>query len=330
MRYLIEIYVTAWEWIQDTRGTAAARRQQANKEQKSIWTFLSQGAAGGTIGYFLVLLCWLGIQPSGLGLVYVVGLPIFLFLGAVFGAVVGVFIWCVSMLLNSRLGFVARAFIILSVTTFLGILLANLSGLSPTEKPPLDLALGLAGMLALPIVVMTGSSISPGHLLWLGSGPWSTRDNFGSWVAYPTGFLLRFVSVLGFFETLMMLVWISAASAEWLEFSETEYVAAIVMAAFYFPTSFFFSLKTPRKALLLPTVIFLNVPLAAWVIRLTNFATEGSTFLAYVFLAVIGLWAVYTLACLIAPAPVQPAIQTWRGTMAKRIFPMNDDYQVRR
>jgi hypothetical protein len=330
MRYLIEIYVTVWEWIQDARGTAAARSQQEKKEQKPILTFLSQGAAGGAIGYYLTLLCWLGIHPSGWTLVYLVLLPIFLFPGAVLGAVIGAFIWCVSMLLNRRLGFVARAFIVVSVTTLQGILLSYFLDLSPIEQPPLALALGLAGVFELPIVLMTGSSIRPCHLLWLGSGPRSTRDNIGSWIAYPAGFLLRVVSAIGIFEALMMLVWISVAPAQWLELSTTMYVAAIVMAAFYFPTSLFFSLKTPGKGLLLPTVIFLNVPMAAWVIRLTNIATEMSTFLAYVFLAVICLWAAYTLACLIAPAPPQPAIKSWRETMYTRIFPINDDCRVQR
>jgi len=324
MRYLIEIYVTAWEWIQDTRGTLAARKGRRKPEQKRIWTFLSQGAAGGAIGYFLMLLCCLGIQPGGWSLVYLVILPIFLFLGAVLGVVVGVFLWLVSLLLQRRLGFAARAFVVFSVTTLLGILLSYLLDLSPTAPAPVALIVVLAGVLEFPIVLMTGSSIRPCHLLLLGAEPRNTRHNFGSWISYPTGFLLRVVSIFGLFESVMLLaLWISVTPQEWWELSGPVYEAAVVLAVFYFPTSVYLSFKTPRKALLLPTVVLLNVPMAAGIVHLTNVATEVSIFLSYLLLTPICLWAAYTLGCLIAPAPVQPVIKSWKETMATRILPTN-------
>ena len=324
MRYLVEIYVTAWEWIQDTRGAAAGRKQKREPEQKTIWTFLSQGAVGGAIGNFLALLCCLEIWPSGWSFLYLVILPIYLILGAVLGIVVAVFIWLVSTLLKTRLGFVARAFIVVGVTTLLGRLLSYLIDFSPTEQPQVALMVGLACVLELPIVLLTGSSIRSCHLLLLGAGPRHTRHNFGSWISYPFGFLLRVVSVFGLFEILMMLaLWISAPMQEWWELSGFEYEAVIVMAVFYFPISVYYSFKTPRKALLLPMVIFLNVPMAAGIAHLTNIATEVSIFLAYLLSTVICLWVAYTFGCLIAPAPVQPEIKSWRETMATRIFPRN-------
>jgi hypothetical protein len=322
MRYLIEIYLTAWEWIQDTRGTLAGRKRR--REQKPIWTFLSQGAVGGAIGYFLMLLCCLEIQPGGWSLVYLVILPIFLFLGAVLGVVIGIFIWLVSLLLQRRLGFVARTFVVVSVTTFLGVLLSYLLDMSPTEQPPMVVIVGLAAVLELPMVLMTGSSIRPCHLLLLGAGPRNTRHNFGSWISYPAGFFLRVVSVFGLFESLMLLaLWISVTPQEWGGLSAPAYEAALVLAVFYFPTSVYLSFKTPRKALLLPTVVLLNVPMAAGIVHLTNVATEVSIFFSYLLLAPICLWAAYTLGCLIAPAPVQPVIKSWSETMATRIFPTN-------
>jgi len=324
MRYLIEIYVTAWEWIQDRRGIAAARRAQEKRENKKLWTFLSQGAVGGAIGYFLLLLCTAGIQPGGWSLVYPVILPIFLLLGAILGVVISVFVWLGSLLFKRKLKFVARAMIVAGVTTLLSVLLAYLLDARPTPQSPLSTTVSLLCVLELPIVLLTGSSIRPCHLLLLGAGPHNTRHNFGSWIMYPTGFLLRVVSIFGLFEALMMLaLWMTAPTQEWWQLSAPEYEAVIVLAVFYFPTSVYFSFKTPRKALLPLTVIFLNLPMAAGILHLTNFATGLSIFLSYLFLGLICLWAAYALGCLIAPAPVQPVIKSWRETMATRIFPTN-------
>jgi hypothetical protein len=141
--------------------------------------------------------------------------------------------------------------------------------------------------------------------------------------------MLRVVSVFGLLEALMMLVlWILATPQAWYGLSAHEYEGAIVLAVFYFPTSVYFSFITPRKALLLPTVIFLHVPMAAEIAHLTNIATEFSVFLSYLLLAQVCLWAAYTLGYLIAPAPVQPAIKSWKETMAPRIFPTSNAYQV--
>jgi len=319
MRYLIEIYVRAWEWIQDTRGTAAARKQQREAETKAIWTFLSQGAVGGAIGYFLLVLCVLGIYPRSWSLGYPILLPIILFFGAVVGVFVSAFIWLGSVLFKSRLGFIARAMIVAGVTMLLSLLLSDLRPIAQSE---LTLIVGFACVLELPIVLMTGSSIRPCHLLLLGAGTRNTRHNFGSWISYPAGFLLRVVSVFGFFEALMALaLWISATSQEWWELSAYEYEGAIVLAVFYFPTSVYFSFKTPRKTLLLPTVLFLHVPMAAEIVHLTNAATAVSVFLSYLLLAQVCLWAAYTLGYLISPAPVRLVIKSWKETMATRIFP---------
>ena len=321
MRHLIEIGLTVAEWIEDTRGRLAAPAQPGEIETKSILTFLSQGAVGGAIGYFLMLFCFLNIHPSSWSLIYVFVVPMLLLLGVILGIVPAVFVWLASVLLKRKLEFVARS-VVIGVTALLGVCFAYLLDLP--EPPPLSWAVALAYVLELPVVLMTGSSLRPCHLLFLGAGPRTARHNFGSWISFPTGFLLRIVSIFGIFETLMILaLWISVPPGEWWEFSGPEHVAAIVLAFFYFPTSLYFSLKTPRKSLLLPAVIILNLPVAAWIVQLTKIATEASTFLSYFLLALICLWAAYTFGCLITPAPVQPAIKSWRETMAQRILPTN-------
>jgi len=330
MRYLFEIYVTAWEWIQDKRGAAAARKTEQKPDSKTIWTFLSQGAVGGAIGYFLLLLCVLGMFQSSWSLLHLFILPIMLFLGASLGAVVGAFVWLGSVLLKRKLGFVARAFLVTGVTTLLSLLFSYLLDLSPTEQP-VALTVGFACVFELPVVLLTGSSIRPCHMLFLGAAQRSARQDFSSWLSYVAGFLLRVVSIFGLFETALLLaLCIFATPNASLELASPEFVVAIVLAVSYFPTSVYLSFKTPRKGLVLPTVFFLNVPLVAWILRLANVATEASVFLAYALLVLLCLWAAYAVAILIAPAPIQPAIKSWRETMAPRIFPINSECQVRR
>ena|ERR1051325_3322338 len=112
MRYLIEIYLTAWEWIQDRRGRADARRTQPQTETKTIRTFLSQGAIGGAIGYFLLMLYVLLFYPRTWSFVYLFILPIFLAIGASLGIFISVFVWLGSLVFKRKLSFVARAIIV--------------------------------------------------------------------------------------------------------------------------------------------------------------------------------------------------------------------------
>jgi hypothetical protein len=209
------------------------------------------------------------------------------------------------------------------VTTLLSGLLAYVLDARPATQSALLTTVTLVCVLEFPIVLLTGSSIRPCHLLLFGAGVHNPRPEFGSWICYVAGFLLRVVSIFGLLETFLILsLAISAPPAEWPEFSRPGRLAAMVLAAFYFPTSVYFSFKTPRK-LLLPTVVFLNVPLAVWIFGLATAATEASVLLSYCLSTLLGLWAGYTVAFLIAPAPVQPAIKSWRATMATRIFPTN-------
>lgn len=330
MRYLFEIYVTAWEWIQDRRGAAAAHKAQQKPDSKTIWTFLSQGAVGGAIGYFLLLLSVLEIYQSSWSLLHLFTLPIMLFLGAGLGAVVAGFVWLGSVLLKRKLGFVARALLVTGATTLLSLLFSYQFDLSPTEQQ-VALTVGFACVLELPIVLLTGSSIRPCHMLFLGAAERRARPDFSSWLSYVAGFLLRVVSIFGLFETALLLaLCIFATPKESLELASPEFVVAIVLAVFYFPISVYLSFKTPRKGLVLPATFFLNVPLVAWILRLANVATEASVLLAYALLVLLCLWAAYAVAIMIAPAPVQPAIKSWRETMAPRIFPIKSECQVRR
>jgi hypothetical protein len=306
MRTLIEICLTVCEWIQERNIRRAARKAARECERKSVLTFLSQGAVGGMVGYFLLVLAFITLlqKASFYSLALCVVLPLGLAFGAIWGSIPAGFVWLLAKLLKRTPGFVARSAIVLGITKLLGVALSYLINELPSEQWSLLWKVGFVSAWVLPIVLMTGSNIRPCHLIFLGARPRSKRHNFGSWLAFPTGTLLRMASILALFESVLVLaIWISAAASEWVDLPASERLPEIALAVIYFATSTYLSLKTPRKLVLLPTAILLNVPLAFLIAIQQRSATPYSEFLVYTFAAYIGLWSVYTLGRLIAPEP---------------------------
>jgi len=304
MRILIEICLTICEWIQERNIRRAARKAARECEKRSILTFLSQGAVGGIVGYFLLVAASIVLQPSGYSFIFFFVLPIFLAFGAVLGSITAGFVWLAAKLLKRRPGFVARSAIVFGITTLLSIALSYWTSKLPSEQWTLLWKVGFVCALDLPIVLMTGSRIRPGHLIFLGARPRSKRHNFGSWLAFPAGALLRVASIFALFESVVALaIWISALTSEWFDFPARERLPEIALAVIYFATSTYFSIRTPRKLVLLPTAIVMNVPLAFLIVSQQRIGTPYSEFLVYSFAGFIGLWAVYTLGRWIAPEP---------------------------
>jgi len=307
MRILIEICLTICEWIQERNIRRAARKAARECEKKSILTFFSQGALGGIVGYFLLVAASIVLQPSGYSFIFFFVLPIFLAFGAVLGSMTAGFIWLAAKLLKRMPGFVARSAIVFSITTLLSIALSYWTSELPSEQWSWLWKVGFVCALDLPIVLVTGSGIRPGHLIFLGARPRSQRHNFGSWLAYPAGALLRVASIFALFESVVALsIWISALRSEWFDFPARERLPEITLAVIYFATSTYLSIRTPRKLVLLPTAIVLNVPLAFLIVSQQRIGTPYSEFLVYSFAAYISLWAVYTLGRLIAPESSPP------------------------
>jgi len=293
-------------------------------ENKTILTFLSQGAVGGALGYFLLTACFVVVQSNDENFLYLVILPIIFAFGAVLGCITAIFIWLAGVFLQRKLGFAVRALIVLGAMTGLGVAFSYLTDESPDGQESCLWLAGFVSLMVLSIVLMTGSGIRPCHLIFVGAGPRSARHNFGSWLSLPAGFLLRVASVFGLFEALMTLaLWISARRVDWLESTAApEHLPAIVLAVLYFATSAYFSISRPRKFFLLPTTIILNLPLACLIVHLRLLATPEANFLSYLLLAFICLWAVYTLTRMIAPGSVRRVvIDSWNKTDARCLSP---------
>ena len=310
MLHPFKICLTLAEWIEDRRGRARSRRET---EGKTILTFLSQGAVGGMIGYFFVTV-FAALSAQGYSPFFFVVLPFFLVFGGVWGAVAGFFVWLPGALLKRRLGFLSRTVCaiggmsLLSAAVFYG----------RTERLDNEMYAWLVGYLCavyLPIILMTGSGIRPGRALVFGAGGHIARLRFRHWLAVPPGFLLRAASIFGVLEALLALaVWISARISPWSSASAREGLPAILVAVTYFVTSTYFSLRTPRKIVLLPLAIALNMPAAFLMVSEKQLGTPNSDFLAYTYLGFICLWLVYTLGCLIAPTATSPVARLVNGT----------------
>lgn len=326
MRTLIEICLTICEWIQERNIRRAARKAARECEKKSILTFLSQGAVGGMIGYFLIVASSTMLQPYGYSVLFFVILPFILAFGAVFGSITAGFIWLAAKLLKRRPGFVARSAVVLAITMLLSVALSNWRSESSSVQWSLLGKVGFVCAWGLPIVLMTGSRIRPCHLIFLGAGPRSKRHNFGSWLAFPAGALLRVASIFALFESVVALtIWISARTSEWFNLPASERLPEIALAIIYFATSTYFSIRTPRKLALPPTAIVLNVPLAFLIASQQRIGTSDSEFLAYSFLGFIGLWVVYTLGRVIAPEPASDIFKlSPANAHAQRATPAKD------
>lgn len=308
MRRLIEICLTVCEWKLDRRDKAAAWNLLQRTEKKTIWTFLSQGAVGGALGYFLLIVVAVVSYPSDYGIIYVPALPLILAVGAVVGSVVGVFVWLPGAILKRRLNFVFRCAIMLGVMASLTGASAYFTDQSVTEEWNWLLVAGCACLFYLPIVLMTGSNIRSCRLLVYGAYQRRGHQSLGTRLLIPFGLLLRGASIFGLLECLLLLVlWSSNRREGWSAFPQQAHVPAIVFAMLYFAGSAYLSFRTPRKIFLLPAAILLNLPLAAWTLSLgrlgTDLPTDGTTLLAYALLGFICLWALYTLGRVITTEP---------------------------
>ena len=267
------------------------------------------------IGYFLLIVCAAALYPNGDSLFYFIVLPVFLAFGACGGAVMGFLVWLPSVVLKRRIGFVARTTITAGTISMLSITLSYQTAEQPTNKLSIAWFVGLTCAFYLPIVLMTGSGIRPCRAMLFGVGQRIPPRTLRGWLAIPPGVPLRAVSIFGMLEALLVLAfWISSHLAPWPVSSPRQGLPATLLAVTYFVTSTYFSLRTPRKIVLLPLAIALNMPAAFLMVSEMRLETPNSDFLAYSYLGFICLWMVYTLGCLLAPTAAAPVAKLVNGT----------------
>lgn len=343
MRILLETCLTVCEWIQETNIQRAARKAAREYEKKTILTFLSQAAVGGALALIVQVACSIIANPSGYNIIMVGGLPIYSIGGAAAGAFTGVFIWLleaslnrlrfatskktpapasdiVRVLLNRTFRLMARTIIGMVVVPSLLFAFYYVMEKRELEQMSYSRWFGFSCTMGLLIGLMTGSSIRPCRTMIFGVEGRPVRQNFGTWISIPFGFLLRALSVFGLLEALMvMALWISNSRVDRDWFPIQEQLPGVLCAILYFAASTYLSVKTPRKSFLLLTAIFLNLPLVPWIASL-GLGTGDSVFLAYSLAVFICLWAIYTLGCLIAPESGSRVVNSYNEYRSARVL----------
>jgi hypothetical protein len=196
---------------------------------------------------------------------------------------------------------------VLTVSTAAALVFYFLFALSPTATFgwPVTISTTLIG--TLPIALLTGSSIRPGHALLFGAKPYGVR-RIGLSVA--AGLVLRFISILVLIEMLLVLViWIGERLSLDSHGRLDEPLPVLILLIAYFAGSSYFSIKTPRKNSLVQTGVLLHLllfPLLLYVQSLNPLEAQAvipMLLSSFVPKFVIGLWAVYILGRYIAVEP---------------------------
>lgn len=299
MKHPLEICLTACEWLEERRGRASARKALNEEEEKTLFTFLSQGAVAGALVYFLAVVFIVVWYRDGYNFFLLIVLPFFLVFGSLFGSITAVFVWLPEWIFKRRFRFAARAAFGIANTSLLSIASIYLMEVPDYQAAFLWSLPWICG-LGLAVALVTGSDIKPCRMLVFGAGRRGARRHVGNWISIPFGFLLRAASVLGLLEALMAVaVWISDRTGHEIPSAPPEHLPAIALTVLYFAISSYLSVKTPGKFFLLPTAILLNLPLAALIVHPGAIGISG--FLVSLGEGFICLWAIYSLGRVITP-----------------------------
>jgi hypothetical protein len=144
-------------------------------------------------------------------------------------------------------------------------------------------------------------------LLIFGSAQRPVANHLGSWLAIPSGVLLRLLNIFGLLIAVVVsLMWLTARLTDWTEFPPRELLPLILFALYYFDIGTYLSIKSLQPVRLLSAVIALNVPLLILVLiaKMTNY--QDLNLFAYSVFGIIGLWTLYSLGRVISARTMTP------------------------
>lgn len=279
--------------------------------RRSLKTLLSQSAAGGALGCFLMLCGKVVWHPSGYNFFVVLFFPIYLFYGALVGISAGTVIWVLQKLCKISLRLLFRVVIaVLFTTLVLAVLFGE--GISIDQQSLIWFIPGIS--LGLPIGMLTGSNVRPWRLIACGTaappklkvlfskGPIRisrTTEELGG--SFLMGLPLRVASLVGLMVSLLLvacalsfLLW-----DDWWDGNPTKLIEPLFATA-YFVATFCVSSTIRRKSLLLTAALLLNLPLFVWMVESQGRSTDINYVIniAGVF---IGFWLLFVLGAVALP-----------------------------
>lgn len=168
-----------------------------------VMTFVSKAAIGSAFAYFILFVVPFGLDTNPGEAVVLVIMPVFMLLGVIVGAPVGLIIWVCSKNGAAPLHWVYRAVI---AVLFLSPGQFYFSLLVFAEPPPAKQQLWLLGWLVLPVIaiaLITGSSVRPWRELVRGG---EATGRIARLLAGLTGIIVRVTVVLLFMESVLAVI----------------------------------------------------------------------------------------------------------------------------
>lgn len=278
--------------------------------RRSIKTLLSQGAAGGVCGTFLLLCVMVLSYPNVYNYLPAVVLPFYLLVGAAIGTTAGAAIWALE-------GGVERNWRILSrvaiSTLFKLPLFVLLSYIQKFDSKTLFYRSTAVVLFGLSILLLTSSNIRPWRLIALGTAePLRLKMLFNRGPirisrtieelkdSFLTGLPLRAASLFALMASVLLAI--ASLSFFWWDQGSYQNIADLtnsLTAIAYFGATVGVSFAARSKLLVLVMAAVVNVPWAVWM--LPDGPNPHSFLATILVLFFLGLWLVFVTGIVISP-----------------------------
>jgi hypothetical protein len=193
--------------------------------------------------------------PNPYNVVYLVVMPVQLFLAAIWGGVIGAIVWLIGKRIKRELKLFERAAVGITIATVLigGLCLWQMS---IGEWRAMGMLIVMGILFHTPAALMSGSSFHPLRRIVFGSsGPRAATD-FGSRFALLPAFLLRVGSVFGLMESLVFFDYLLTNKT--LGREGYSLVVVTDLTCFYFAGSALLSLSGVKKFQLVTLALIVN------------------------------------------------------------------------
>lgn len=267
--------------------------QAPQSELPGFGRCLSQGIVVGAFVSFLFPVLSMLLNPeNGYNFLLISWLPFFLAVGAGFGVVEGVLIWACSYMAGRQPNALARAVVGIVV---LGILIATFNYFYSDQRVNYDAPLQawlrfIAFYSAIGAVfgLVSGSKFSPVSELLRGTTPprWLVLNGI-------TGFLLRVLVLYATMESTLFVIWMTQ-----LERPDHDLIFVAIALGHCIAATVILFTRMPFW-LLLPLALLINFPVVALI---TDVLTKEQSFVRYLFIAYLTLWAAFLLCRISIPS----------------------------
>jgi len=283
-------------------------------ERVGLGRYLAQGAAANVIVIYLAVVAFAAYNNGPYTLLLTVALPFYALFAATMGAVISAAVWMVERMFKFRSSMPARTLLATA-----GGITFNLLMLLWFEDV-LDLwalteFLVGAALVSVPASIVAGTRFQPVRIIFPQSDEQNLKPSLGSWLSALPGFVLRLISLFGFFEALLFTICLLRS----LSILSSGLLVMSIVATAYLAISAIATFSTHDWHWLLAIGTLVNAPLSVWVwsqYQTPNGAQSVSP-LAPFACAILVLWVTFVLGRLMFPFD-QTAAQRER----RRILPV--------